>query len=97
MNKMNSTGNMNGMNDRSRMLRRIDAVDFAIDEMTLYLDTHPSDSRALKTLEQYRKRRAELIGEYESRFGPYILTSNDVTGSRWSWVDNPWPWDYQGN
>ncbi|HIZ19549.1 MAG TPA: spore coat protein CotJB [Firmicutes bacterium] len=95
---MNSNMNgMNTMNEKSRMLRRIDGVDFAIDEMTLYLDTHPTDGRALKTLEQYRKRRAELIGEYESRFGPYVLTSNDASGSRWNWIDNPWPWDIQAN
>ena len=95
---MNSNMNgMNTMNEKSRMLRRIDGVDFAIDEMTLYLDTHPTDGRALKTLEQYRKRRAELIGEYESRFGPYVLTSNDASGSLWNWIDNPWPWDIQAN
>lgn len=92
MNAMN-----NRPNDKSRMLRRIDAVDFAIYEMTLYLDTHPGDTRALKTLEQYRTRRSELIGEYEMRFGPYVVTSNDVTGNRWTWVDNPWPWDYQAD
>ena len=51
-------------------------------EMTLYLDTHAEDTRAMKTLEQLRNRRAELIGEYEMRFGPYVVTSNDVTGTR---------------
>ncbi len=50
--------------------------------MTLYLDTHAEDTRAMKTLEQLRNRRAELIGEYEMRFGPYVVTSNDVTGTR---------------
>ena len=87
----------NTINEKRRMRRRIAAVDFAIWEMTLYLDTHAEDTRAMKTLEQLRNRRAELIGEYEMRFGPYVVTSNDVTGTRWSWIDNPWPWDYQAD
>ena len=51
----------NTINEKSRMRRRIAAVDFAIWEMTLYLDTHAEDTRAMKTLEQLRNRRAELI------------------------------------
>ena len=55
MNNMNSMNNAAG--EKSRMLRRIDAVDFAIHEMVLYLDTHPNDARALKAWEQYRKMK----------------------------------------
>ena len=77
------------------MRRRISAVDFAIWEMEVFLDTHPDDARALKVREQYRQKRAELVGEYEMRFGPYVVTSDDVNDSRWTWLDNPWPWDYQ--
>lgn len=81
------------MSDKYKMLRRIYAFDFAIWELTLYMDSHPDDIKALKTLEQYRAKRAELVCDYEARFGPYILTSDDVRGDRWTWIDSPWPWD----
>lgn len=83
------------MSDRMKMRRRISAYDFSILDLETYLDTHPSDSRAMQLLEMYRKKRQELIHEYEARFGPYVVTRADVSGERWSWVDNPWPWDYE--
>ena len=83
------------MNEKRQMLRRIYSYDFTILELGLYLDTHPDDMRALKTRQQVQEKRAQLVQEYEAKFGPYVLTSDDVKGNRWSWVDNPWPWDYR--
>lgn len=59
---------------------------FAAWEMRLYLDTHPTDTIALSLFQQM----ATAAGEpnYASTFvGP-------VTGDRWAWLDNPWPWEY---
>ena len=79
-----------------RMRERIAAYDFALIEMNLYLDTHPDDREAMELMNAYRQKREELIGAYESRFGPYVVTAADVEGPRWSWVDDPWPWDFAG-
>ena len=41
-------------------------------------------------------KRRELIAEYELRCGPYVVTRRDVpNGNRWTWVDSPWPWEYE--
>lgn len=46
--------------------------------------------------EQYMCKRRELIAEYELRCGPYVVTRRDVpNGNRWTWVDSPWPWEYE--
>ena len=82
------------MNNKCVLLRRIAAVDFALYELTEYLDTHPYDRKAMNLREQYRAKRLELINTYEAQFGPYVRTADDVQGERWSWIDNPWPWDY---
>ncbi len=82
------------MGDSMCWRQKIDAYDFAILEMALYLDTHPDDEDAMKTREAYMKKRCELIEEYEKNFGPYVVTQNDVCGDRWTWVDDPWPWDF---
>ena len=82
------------MDKRAMCLRRIASVDLALYELTLYLDTHPEDQNALRMREIYQNKRRELIAEYEAAFGPYVVTTDDVRGDRWTWVDNPWPWDF---
>ncbi|MCI8553427.1 MAG: spore coat protein CotJB [Clostridiales bacterium] len=83
------------MSDKNRLLQRIHAYDFTILELGLFLDTHTDNARALSARQQAQAERAELVCEYEEKYGPYILTSDDVAGDRWSWVDHPWPWDYR--
>ena len=78
------------------MKNRIGAYQFAIWEMTLYLDTHPQSTCALEKLYELRQMRDRLIAEYETQYGPWVVTSNDVQGDRWSWVDGPWPWEGKG-
>lgn len=81
--------------NKMAMRKKIHAYDFAILEFELYLDTHPWDSRALNKRHELIRERRELVEQYERRFGPYIVKSTQVKGDRWSWVDNPWPWEYQ--
>ena len=85
---------MSDYKNKCMLRRRITALDFALYELVEYLDTHPCDTRALSLREEYKAKRAECIREYEAQFGPYIVTTNDVMGDRWSWIDNPWPWEY---
>lgn len=82
------------MDNRTAVLHRIKAYDFAIVEMNLYLDTHPEDPQALALLKLYVEKRCQLIGEYEAAFGPYVNTVDDVQGNTFTWVKDPWPWDF---
>lgn len=65
--------------------------DFCIQELTLYLDTHPRDEKALRMLNHHLAKRDELKMAVEKHYGP--LTNYDNDGSAWHWVRNPWPWD----
>ncbi len=79
---------------KSDLKRRIYELDFAIHELVLYLDSHPTSRRATELLEEYRKKRGELIKLYEENFGPYICTTDDVTSKGcWEWLKGPWPWE----
>ena len=83
------------MADKTMLVRQIHAIDFALLEMNLYLDTHPADECALKTFQIYKEKRAEKIMEYESRFGPYIVTAPDCQCDNYfEWINSPWPWEY---
>ncbi len=79
-----------------QMRERIKAYDFAKVEMKLYLDTHPDEQGALELFKLYGKKREELVETYERYFGPYICTADDVCGDRWTWTDDPWPWEFSG-
>ena len=82
------------MDNRTTILQRIKAYDFAIVDMNLYLDTHPDDHQAIQLFNLYKEKRCQLIAEYEAIFGPYINTVKDVQGDTFTWINNPWPWDY---
>ena len=81
------------MDNRMQLKQRIGAYQFAVWEMTLYLDTHPQCAAALSKYDEYRAMVARLIEEYEANYGAWEPDSNSVRGECWSWVGGPWPWE----
>ena len=53
--------------DRSALLRRIQAEDFALYEVALYLDGHPDCKKALRYYKEHKKLAAELKESYEEQ------------------------------
>lgn len=81
------------MSERERLMRKIAAVDFALIELHLFLDSHPNNEEIANKLDQYRTKSNELHSEYEANFGP--LSPEAINGNRWAWISNPWPWEIQ--
>ncbi|BCI59809.1 spore coat protein CotJB [Solibaculum mannosilyticum] len=81
------------MDDRMMLMRKRAAACFSMWETHLYLNTHPNDTQALQMLRQYEATCDKLTQEYESKYGPISASSADM-GCRWSWLTDPWPWDY---
>lgn len=79
------------MNERERLLKRIAAVDFAIIELHLYMDSHPNDRDAAAKTDEYAVKSKALRKEFEDKYGP--LTSLQMDSNRWAWISDPWPWD----
>lgn len=74
------------------MLDAIDQVSFAMDELRLYLDTHPENGEALAEFVTLRKKREALLEEYRMNVGPIVsYSAGGRTG--WNWVEGPWPWE----
>ena len=84
------------MSERRECLRKLQEASFAIDDVKLFLDTHPTDQRALEYYEKQRKLRDQYMKEFTSRFGPISAYDVNVT-NRWTWIDNPWPWETEAN
>lgn len=79
----------------TKLARRIHAYDFAILEIGMFLDTHPGNSDALQKRRELQAERDILVAEYESQYGPYIVKNTDVCGDEWTWINGPWPWEYE--
>lgn len=74
-------------------LHELQAVDFVLCDLTLYLDTHPDDKKALAQFQQFQKRKHSLVQQYEAAFGPlYEFGVSPSDSNRWTWSDTPWPW-----
>ena len=72
------------------------ALDFAIDELGLYLVTHAQDQEALQLYWSYIKLAREGREKYQKMMGPLLQT--DLTPEDgYAWLRDPWPWDEGGN
>ena len=62
------------MNETARkLMKRIDDASFAMDDVILYLDTHPDDRNALNYYRYVVALRKEAVKAYEASFGPLTI------------------------
>lgn len=73
---------------------QINEISFVVDDMVLYLDTHPYDEEAKQYMRLMVQKRVAALNVYAKRFGPLNLDVTDKTnGSGWEWILQPWPWE----
>ena len=72
------------------------AIAFAIQELALYLDTHPEDREALELYRNYQSVYHKCTMEYSEACGP-LNHGVPVNDQRYTWLDDPWPWDLAAN
>ena len=80
--------------NRTALLRCLQELAFAVQEATLFLDTHPTDSQALAYHNEKLARFAELKKRYTAQYGP--LCRDTATQETWCWIDSHWPWEQGG-
>ena len=81
------------MNEQADYLTYLDALGFAMVDLNLYLDVYPNDKEKIDLYNKYRKEKEDVLMEYESKYGPITLTSNNLNKTPWAWNNMPWPWD----
>jgi spore coat protein JB len=59
-------------NQYDLLLKKIQAIDFMLTELSLYLDTHPHDMEAVEQYNQYSHKRELLKSDFETAFGPLL-------------------------
>ncbi|HEX3075509.1 MAG TPA: spore coat protein CotJB [Lachnospiraceae bacterium] len=83
---------MNNMCNREALYRGIQSASFVMDDLRLYLDTHPTDQAALEHFEAYKNIRKNAIKEYTQLYGPIVAYDVDADNV-WTWICEPWPWE----
>ena len=78
--------------NRNALMCKIMEIDFALNEMVLFLDTHPCDKKALSLYNKYADKSRELKAMYNENFGP-ITPADNLSQENWDWVHGPWPWE----
>lgn len=76
-------------------LTELMALDFAIQELGLYLTTHANDSEVLDLYWSYVRLGKQGREKYIEQYGP--LSETDLTPGSFQWLNDPWPWDLEGN
>ena len=76
-------------------LTELQTLCFALQEMALYLDTHRDDKEALEVFKVFQRLYAQAKEQYEKECGP--LTHASKMDDRYTWLDDPWPWEYAKN
>ena len=88
---------MNVVNEKvpDTPLAELMAIDFVIDELELYLDTHAEDREAFELYQTFLALCREARRRYTERYG--AISQSDMLGAdSYGWLSDPWPWDYTG-
>lgn len=86
--------NQNCSCSREQLLQQINEVSFAVNDIHLFLDTHPNCQEAFDYYKEKVMERKKLMKEYSEKIGP--LTADDVWKSSdncWKWVKEAFPWE----
>lgn len=94
---MSEKNNMNmphkNLSEREMALWKVQAYEFALLEVGLFLDNHPNDQTALSYFKQYRDLKHQAESDFTKKFGPITMDHMDSDLSTWRWIENPWPWE----
>ena len=77
-------------------MTELQALNFAIQELALYLDTHREDQEALELYRNYQQMYVRCRESFIEKHGS--LNHMQVSDSTcYDWLDDPWPWEYCKN
>ena len=77
--------------NKQELLQKIMEYKFAINDISLFLNTNPCNMKALKKHNEYVENYKRYKEKYESQYGPLSIYTE--TDSWEKWVYDPWPWE----
>lgn len=81
------------MNEQAELLTYIDVYDFAMLDLSLYLDICPNDSNMIAIYNNIKNEKDNVVRKYEESYGPLTLDGGCLNTIPWNWTVYPWPWE----
>lgn len=82
---------------RADLLRCVQAHCFAMHDLALYLDTHPTDADALAAYLGHKQAFDEVAEIWAKRFGALTMRQVCKEDGWLAWSNTPWPWEKEAN
>lgn len=82
---------VNAYSEQQKMLLKIQELDFILNDLNLYLDINPNDTSVYNLFKDTALELQSLKKRYEEKY--QVLKLVDDTKGKYTWIDNPWPWD----
>lgn len=85
--------------ERERLMLEIYQICFTVDDLRLYLDTHPQDVQALDMLKNSLLQRKQLLADHAMRFYPLTMDcmadiyQAGAGAGCYCWQEGPMPWE----
>jgi len=89
-------GMVNNNEKSDTPLHELMALNFAITELALYLDTHPKDAEVMELMRSYISLYLAGKKKYEEKYGA-LTHMEAVQNGKFAWMQGPWPWEYREN
>ena len=78
--------------EQIKLFQWINMVSFAVNDITLYLDTHPTDQEAIAYFNHFRETRTQALKDYEDLYEPLTIDTA-APCQKWLWSTQPMPWE----
>lgn len=80
-------------NEKQRMLLEVQKYGFAMWDLNLYLNTHPTDRNVMMLFDKYRGAHKKAMDDYQRKYGALSFEDSDISSGYWAWNKSPWPWE----
>jgi len=83
-------------NEKEFLMNQIFAISFAVNDLTLYLDTHPDCPNGTSLFYELLKKRLDLLAEFSRKFDPLTQFSMGIDhfdASKYRWSEGAMPWE----
>lgn|SRR5574344_23745 len=91
--KVNTPYEIEPLNEQAEVLTKLNALDFSLRDISLYLDIYSGDKNMIELYNQYLNEKNMLTNEYERKYGAICLNSPTLNKVPWAWDGEPWPWE----
>lgn len=85
------------LDEKSRLIQKINEASFTVNDLTLYLDTHPQDLEALSLFKDKIAERKSAMKTFAEAYYPLtidcIADLTDQNAGHWTWSEGAAPWE----